>query len=556
MTNKVCKIFSVILACVATMPGDAAVKTNNASRSYAGAYQQVNNVRAQQEYLNSVNGAAAQLPVTVDDENLARSIVNNESGAPGVSQLQACAMIYPNGNFKWGVPEYGINKDPQCLAVVELRDANSNTILAYTTVAAGQSIKCNIDNFPSGSYNMSALSKIELPADEAPTMEDVIAVMNEEQKQNAGLKIAAGAIIAGVAGNLLSQKDASNTNDKIPLGTGKSQLIGTAAGVAAGAGIMAASSYTGKVAGDTIKSTAVNAASGMLIGNMMAGANGSDSVIATVKCSMESGKSTQEYDCIVGNYQEYGDAIGDKEDGSFYIIKPDKSDLRLCSTNTDGAIECTQENKKVDNITLAAAPGSAEDSIPWDKRNDKQQGIYRYNKGDGDIFAVFNGKTDQDQKTYYRIKTASKIENTIRAYAVFKSGTLRKPLGYTEDDWTKDLISKTDGIFERYNGGAVGGKIEEADAKNFKPSSRDAEDGALIDLSNQARAKATIAGAAVGGAGGGLAGYTGAKNEVTERWLSAQREYEDSLTNVVCTTGARYLSQYNDYAEIPALKTE
>lgn len=559
MTNKVCKIFSVILACVSTMPGDAAVKTNNASRSYAGAYQQVNNVRAQQEYLNSVNGAAAQLPVTVDDENLARSIVNNESGAPDMSELQACAMIYPNGNFKWGVPEYGIQKEPQCMAVVELRDANSNAILAYTTVAAGQSIKCNIDNFPSGSYNMSALSKIELPADEAPTMEDVIAVMNEEQKQNAGLKIAAGAIIAGVAGNLLSQKDASNTNDKIPLGTGKSQLIGTAAGVAAGAGIMAASSYTGKVAGDTIKSTAVNAASGMLIGNMMAGANGSDIVIATVKCSNTKGDSNQEYDCIVGKYQEYGDSISDGEDGSFYIVKPDGSDLRKCIKNQNNDdLECTSENRSVGNITFAAKPGSGEESIPWDKRTNKTQSIHRYNKtDDGKTFKEYHGNgTDSETDTYYRIKTASEIKNTKRAYAVFKSGTLRKPLGYTEDDWTKTLATQTIGIFERYNDGSIGDKVEDAEVASFKPSSRDAEDGALIDLSNQARAKATIAGAAVGGAGGGLAGYAGAKNDVTERWLAAQREYEGSLTNFVCTTGTRYLSQYNGYADIPTLKTD
>ena len=113
------------------------------------------------------------------------------------------------------------------------------------------------------------------------------------------MKIAAGAIIAGVAGNLLAKQDTSKTGDsKIPLGTGKTQLLDTAVGAATGAGIMAVSSYTGKVAGDTIKSTAVNAASGMLIGNMMAGANGGDSVITTTKCSVNG----IEHDCVVGNY--------------------------------------------------------------------------------------------------------------------------------------------------------------------------------------------------------------------------------------------------------------
>jgi hypothetical protein len=96
--------------------------------------------------------------------------------------------------------------------------------------------------------------------------------------------------------------------------------------------------------------------------------------------------------------------------------------------------------------------------------------------------------------------------------------------------------------------------IKDAKVENFKPIMRDAADDVLIDLSNQARTKGTIVGATVGGAGGGLAGYAGAKNEVTERWLTAQREYEGTLSNFGCFTGGRFLSIYNDYAEIPALK--
>ena len=569
MTNKVCKIslFSAILACVSTLPGVAAVKTNNSSRSYAGAYQQVNTIRAQQEYLNSTtNAASSQLPVTVDDENLARSILNSESGAPSVSDLEACKMIYLNGNFKWGVPEYGVQREPQCLAVVELRDANTNAILASTTVAAGQSIKCNIDSFPESSYNWSALSKIkELPSDVEPTMDDVVAVMNEEQKQNAGLKIAAGAIIAGVAGNLLAPKDASaNTNDKIPLGTGKTQLRDTAIGAVAGAGIMAASSYSGKVAGDTIKSTAVNAASGMVIGNMMAGANGGNSVIATVKCSLENGNIKHEYDCIVGKYQEYGENLGDEEDGSFYIIKPDGTGLRKCSKNEESQMKCDPEPKKVGDIEVALK-NSSTGSIALDKKDEIKgnENIEKWKLTENNIFTEYTHGTDGTE-TYYRIKSAKEVKDSKRAYALFESGTLRKAMGYTMDDWTKELSSKTLGIYERYTGGGVGEKIEitvedhtePAKPSDFEPSSRDADDGALVDLSNQARAKGTIAGAALGGAGGGLAGYAGAKNDITERWLAAKREYEASLNNFICATGSRFLSYYNDYAEIPALKKD
>ncbi|MBQ3785395.1 MAG: hypothetical protein II843_03300 [Alphaproteobacteria bacterium] len=550
MRERVCKIslFSAILACVSTMPVDAAVKTKNSNRSYAGAYQQLNAMYGQQGYATeTTTAAAANLPVMVTDEKLANSIVNNEVGAPSVSDLEACSMIYANGDFKWGTPEYGINRDPQCIAVVELRDANTNAVLASTTVGAGQSIKCNIDSFPGGSYNMSALSRVELPADTAPTMEDVVAVMNEEQKQNAGLKIAAGAIIAGVAGNLLAKQDTSKTGDsKIPLGTGKTQLLDTAVGAATGAGIMAASSYTGKVAGDTIKSTAVNAASGMLIGNMMAGANGGDSVITTTKCSVNG----IEYDCVVGNYEEYGKDIS-SENGAFYIVKPDGSGLKQC--NSENICTPPDKIKRIGNIVIKTE--SVQKTLDEYKKDKDVSSIERWIPSKTGKMNEFEKETSQtgNDDMYFEIVSAKEIKNSKHAYAVFENTKLNKIFGYQNWD---ELKSKNPKIYNRYVGGGVGDLIAEDDAlNNFKPSLRDADDGALIDLSNQARAKGTIVGTAAGGALGGFAGYQGAQTEVSERWVSALREYEDSLSNFVCFTGGRYLSKYNDYADIPALKT-
>ena len=556
MRERICKIslFSILLACASVMPVDAAVKTKNSSRAYAPAYQAVNALRAQQEYYAENQAAAvAQLPVMVTDEKLANSIVNGEAGAPSLSELEACSMIYVNGNFKWGRPESGINNDPQCIAVVELRDANSNALLASTTVAAGQSIKCNIDSFPSGSYNMSALSKIELPADNAPTMEDVVAVMNQEQKQNAGLKIAAGAIIAGVAGNLLAPKDTSkDTNGKIPLGTGKTQLIDTAVGAAAGAGIMAASSYSGKIAGDTIKSTAVNAASGMIIGNMMAGANGGDSVIAITKCSV----NNVEHDCVVGNYQTYGEPLSYTA-SDFYIVKLDNSScssgLKKCTTS-DGKTTCTSPSKRIDKVQIKTA-NYKEDSVDCQKA--KQMSLDQANQleiwSTTDNTTFTQGSAGDGTNNYYVIYSAAEVTKTQHAYAVFNE-PLKKAFGYKK--W-EELSSKKPKIYYRYGGGGVGDLIEDDDAvANFKPNSREADDGELVDLSNQARAKGTIVGTAAGGALGGFAGYQGAQSEVSERWTSALREYEDSLSNFVCTTGERFLSKYNDYADIPALKTD
>ena len=555
MRERICKIslFSVILACVSAVPVDAAVKTKNSNRAYAPAYQQINALRNQQEYQDTLNTAAVvNLPVAVDDEKLANSIVNNEVGAPSVSDLEACSMIYMNGNFKWGRPEQGINHDPQCIAVVELRDANTNAVLASTTVAAGQSIKCNIDSFPSGSYNMSALSKIELPADVAPTMEDVIAVMNAEQKQNAGLKIAAGAIIAGVAGNLLSQQDTSkDTNNKIPLGTGKSQLLGTAAGVATGAGIMAASSYSGKVAGDTIKSTAVNAASGMLIGNMLAGTNGGDSVIAVTKCSVNG----HEHDCVVGKYAKKSEDF-EPTDGDVYIITPSGVGIQKCTQNdnTDDLYicePCGDKCKNLGNYYIRRRDGSSVslDDVKNNKNTGEQPWYWVNEDSKPETFSKSSYKKDN---YYYEVVKADVLESPKQAYAVFDT-SLNKAFGYKE--WN-ELSPKNPKIHIRYSGGGVGDEIKDAKATDFYPSSRDAEDGGLIDLSNPARAKGTIAGTAAGGALGGFAGYQGAQSEVSERWVSALREYEDSLSNFVCSTGIRFLSKYNDYADIPALKQD
>ena len=570
MTNKICKIslFSFILACVSAMPGDAAVKTKNSNRSYANAYQQVNALSYQQQYMDATNtyattaSATDNLPVMVDDERLANSILNAEASAPSVSDLDACAMIYPNGKFKWAVPESGIrqNQANQCVAIVELRDANSNAVLATTTLAAGDSMKCNIDYFPEASYNMAALSKIELPADEAPTIEDVEAVMNAEQKQNAGLKIAAGAIIAGVAGNLLAPKEAGSKTGKIPLGTGKQQLIDTAVGAAAGAGVMAASTYSGKVAGDTIKSTAVNAASGMLIGNMMAGASASDGVLATTKCSVGTGNAKQEHDCIIGTVQTFNAENNiSSEQNKVYLISQSGSMVKECkgSVGDSELTNCSAQSdyKGYVNIKIKMQSSYTQPTEDLAKaRKDANQAVrYVQDKNAATKYTLVEVGTTTGDDDFFVIDSANAVSNTELAYAVFPSGSLKKAFGYKDEDW-KSLEPQAQ-YFKRYADGSAGDKITKDTNTQFKPSIRDGEDGGLIDMSNQARAKGTIVGTAAGGALGGFAGYQGAKTEVSERWTAAVTEYKGSLSNFICATGNRFLSQYNDYAQIPELNS-
>ena len=567
MRERICKIslFSAILACVTVMPAGAAIKTKSSGRSYSEAYQQVNAMRYQQEYMNATEtplattaSATATLPVMVSDEKLAAAILDNTAENVTMDDLDACAMVYPNGIFKWAIPESGVHKNQtsQCVAVVELRDAKTNAVLATTTLAAGDTMKCNVESFPESGMSFDLKhGRIEVPADEAPTMEDVEAVMNEEQKQNAGLKIAAGAIISGIAGNLLAPKEAGDTK---LLGTSKTQLIDTAIGATAGAGIMAASSYSGKVAGDTIKSTAVNAASGMVVGNMFAGMSGGNAVLATTKCKINSIES----DCIIGTC-----AIIDKDKPNKIekgIKKEnDKEYFYFTTKRCDEVLRC--EKQTIDNlekyVNCVGQPLSyyANMHVMTDKGSTscstvKSQDSY-FNSTKS--FNMVTGQPLEEKAdstgTYFVLNSADvSTSQPKHAYAVLDLSV--KPFGYKVSDWDETLKKQADvKYYNRNSDNSVGLAIEK-DTCLFKPKARDADNGALVDLSNQARAKGTLVGTAAGGALGGFAGYQGAKSEISERWLAAQREYEGSLTNFACWTGARYLSPYNGYADIPDLK--
>ncbi len=581
MREKICRLslFSFILAIVAAMPADAAVKTKNSNRTnYAGAYNQVAAISQQQIYEQQQVVTGDNLPVAVDDSNLADAIANNTSTTT-VDDLEKCSMTIIGGNFKWGVPESGRlrNGEPRCLVVVDLREADSQEILATTTLAVGDTMDCNIDSFPKSGWRTSVFREreIELPADNPPTMEDVIAVMNQEQKQNAGAKIVAGALIAGVAGNLLEPKAA---NDKKTLGVGKSRLISTAVGATAGAGIMAASTYSGKVAGDTIKSTAVNAASGMVVGNMMAGASSGDSVVAITKCSVGEGAAATERDCVFGKIETISDDVYKSTQNineCFYIINKARS-VRQCSQKCecDNSNSCTNScgercEKKSDTlvckpdpisllqIELAGAPDKSNRSFDnvfkkdGTVNNSSYEDLARYvpDKDINDVQNAFKeaGDDTTNNEMFFKIIDAKKGTGKKSAYAVFESGTApKKMFGYKISEW--DELAKSGVTYwNRNSDGSVGDKIEfESSKQVFTPLSRDADDGELVDLNNQARLKATLVGAGTGGALGGLSGYEGAKSEVQERYAEELRNYEESLSKFMCSTGNKYITRYND----------
>lgn len=599
MKNKICKIslFSAILACLVGQDALARVNVKKAGAgNYASAYNQVNAVRQQaaymeeQQYLATTASATDTLPVAVDDPELARSIMNNTSTMVSAVDLDNCSMIYPNGVFKWGVPESGIRKTPaqQCIAVVELRDANSNNVLATTTLAAGDSLKCNIDSFPEAGWQ-NALGQVELPADEAPTMADAEAALNQEQKQNAGIKIAAAALVGGLAGNFLGPKEAGQTK---MLGTGKGQLTSTAIGAVGAAGIMAASTYSGKVAGDTIKSTAVNAAAGAVVGNMAAGASGGEAVLEIKKCKIKpagsastgtdaqskdasSSQSEIELDCIPGKLRKSGESelYRYTQNATEVHVISYKGEVRTITLNADRtAINDEYTNKPSDFLTNMYIGGKAKSEM----KNTDWENLsvcYRYNpeadRNEPKWSYVSSCTGKQNDPNVFYIIDSGNMGQDIRAYAVFDTHISDKMFGWKLSDWEGfQQQYQPSAYYQRNSDGSVGSFIEyriaidkttnqevqnKSDQLNFRPVGRDAEDGGLVDMTNKARMKGTLTGAGVGGALGGFTGYQGAKQEVIERWEAATREYNDSLTNFYCATGKRFLSSYNSYAEIPSM---
>jgi len=547
MVDKICRIslFCTVLACISNTA--FAVSVNSRGKStYAGAYNQVVMMQQQQEYqavqdvpVIKTASETETLPVEVEDEKLAEDIKNNKSESVTMSDLERCSMIDIRGVFKWGVPESGINKtlEKKCIAVVDLVDADG-TKLATTTVAAGDAIKCNIDEFPQNSYTPDAY-EVRFPLDEPPTQKDVEKVLNKEQKQNAGFKIAAAAIIGGLAGNALAPKAAG---DNKLFGTSKTQMLDTALGAITSAGIMAASSYTGKVAGDTIKSTAVNAAAGMMVGNMTAGLMGSDSVLAVTKCIVDK----VEKDCVVGRLSTTsGTIVSGQTDGAKWYTNQSGNRIIKCAN-----AECSFDAVRVlpDSIHINTSENKSE-FINKLKPADWQsiRGTY-FNPKDNSM----GEQQDDSDEPFYEITYAAKLAGTSRpAYAVCE-GLSSKIFGYKMSDWEK-IKDKCTYRIRDLNSAEAGNALPVKKDDVFTPSVKNAQDGNIIDLSNEARAKATLTGTAAGGALGGFVGYQGAKNEISERWVIAKQEYDDSLYNFACMTGGRVLSKYNDFAAIPQM---
>ena len=533
-----------LIAVMAVLPfcADAAIRVGNNSRNK---YQQVNEAAVAVQ-----NVQPTELPINVKNTDLANQILSGDtSSGIGIDTLEQCSMIYPTGIFEWSTPTIGrkAGMPSMCTAVVEMRALmagpnGENLILARANLAAGDSIKCNISAFPEGSWLPDA-GNVIFPADSEPTKEDVIAVMNQEQKQNAAIKIIGGTILGGLIGNFTGANDPGNDS---MLGTDKGKLKNTAIGAAGGAAVMLGNAYGGKVAGDMILSAGVNAAAGGVIGNVMASG---DSVLRIENCTVDNKETT----CLWGYYKETRDLNTDKEQA--FVNIADISDFYVCKIDDN---TCRRER------LTGGMPKKYKEKT---RQSDKKQMLLsdafeeQFREVDSDQKYCFkDGKMEQttscdDAKNIYIIiDGASIVTKTQPAMIV---GIQDKKFGYKKSEWSdiqkQQNISTEDIVGRNGKGEAIslGIKPEDLKLEDFDPMTLDADDGGIIDLDNNARLKGTLTGAGVGGAMGAYTAYQGAQDDVTQRWMAEVQAYKDSLNKIVCVTGTRFLSSYNDDAVIP-----
>lgn len=517
----------------------ADIRVGNYSRSYANDYNQVATVKQESE----VSTTLANLPVRVANKTLADKIARGDTTAGvSVSNLESCANIYPSGTFAWDTPTAGLKSGSSstCVAVVEMRivKGSDDIVVARANVAAGDSIECNISKFPQSSYTSDAGSVV-FPADREPTVDDVVKAMNNEQKKNAALKIAAGALVGGLAGNAVGKNEVGQTGI---LGGGKDKMQGTAIGALSGAALMAGNSYSGKVGGDVILSAGVNAAAGGVIGNMVA--NG-DSVLRIEDCTSSDGKTKSK--CLWGVIEEKKSFNGT----AYYDFA--KKQTIVCDGGLTG---CGEERLLgVRFIDKDGKDKTLEDALT-------ETNFFRDNIKTKYSFVDEKGTIikQNDNGTLVEIKAGAAGlpgTQTLAMIDINGTGLKDKFFGLKMKDWYKarSTIKSEQLLGRRTTGESYPlDKAKTWDPYDFYPLTVDADDGALIDVNNKARMKGTLVGAGAGASLGAFTAYQGAQDEIDARWISAVQEYKDSLQKVYCATGTRFLSQYNDLTVIPNMQ--
>jgi len=555
-------VFAVITAGT-SFDASAGVRIGNKSRTYADAYNQVNqmtnprtapsvvtdNVAAAGGTASGATSASQQnLPIRVANAALASRIANGDvNTGVTINDLERCSMIYPSGEFAWDKPTAGLGRgtSDKCVAIVEIRasgaaEDGSDLVLARAKVAAGDSVRCNISEFPEADYT-DAVSDFIFPADRAPTMDDVVKVLNAEQKQNAGFKIAASAVVGALGGNLIGKNDVGKDN---AFGTDKGKVQGSVIGALAGAAIGAGNAYAGKIGGDVILSTGINATAGGIMGNVLATG---DSVLRIEECEVDSIHTT----CLWGYVMDTTSIARGRYNYYFNI------------TDGETTYQCDKDNdnicKKVDLVNIKLAEYSNKDIHEADAagynlivENTSKQFQLTSDENDNLKMVSRDLSTNNTKKSDDIYAEISSAAYKGKQYPAMIPDVKDSTFGLHADDWNK--LRRSGNLKNPIGRGSKGTQIKGSEKtytiENFFPIYRSANDGSIVDFGNKARMKATMTGAGVGGALGAFSAYQGAQSDINERWVAASREYEDSLSKVYCITGSRYLTQYNDIVTI------
>ena len=544
---------------VPLVASDAAIRVGagGGGRSYAGAYQQVammNQIAADAAPAPTEQELIDALPVRVANIDIAKAILRDDAHmSVNFSSLQRCASIFPRGSFAWDAPNTGAfssgRPEGQCVAEIRMYKVygNDDILLATANVAAGDEIRCNISDFPESGMIKENVENTLFPADRAPTRDDVKRTMSAENKQNAALKTAAGALIGGAGMYFAGGKDWGNA----------------AKGAAIGGGATYASTQIGKQAGDTLMAVTINAAAGGVIGNM-SGIGGS--VLMVKDCPQSTtGK------CLFGMIRP-GAALQECSPG----VKPDT----YINFETGGTYTCCPPNTIGTTCQIKSLVGYY---IPqkggkywWSRENMLSDPTYREYMDDNLRRCMENYKLTEwtgsncgEGQELYMVMNASEARAAIPAALI---NWQEKAFGTTANDWDKFIRSARENASDSGKltsadlhvrdangvGAPIGqsglSQLKTATLADFHPMFLEASDGPIIDLSNKARLKATTTGAAVGGALGGFAAYQGAGDEIDERWYTAIREYEGSLSMIYCITGNELLGNYNDLMFIPEMR--
>ncbi|MCL2748536.1 MAG: hypothetical protein FWE50_00485 [Alphaproteobacteria bacterium] len=532
---------SLYVLCVVFCVGNAgaALRIGNSGTGRGGTYAApqgseivVQQQAEMQEMLETAqNSTELGLPVRVANMDMARAIASGQFyNGVSMANLDSCANIFPNGSFAWDRANAGLKTSSGCVAEVELRkiEGTEDIILARARVAAGGSIDCNIDAFPADGLTIEA-GKVIFPADREPTLAEVKQAMNQEQKQGAGLKIAAAALIGGIGGNFLGQNDPGKGG---MIGTSGDKMKKTAIGAVALGGATAVSTQTGKIGGDVVMGATVNAIGGGLIGNM---SGIGEAVLLIKKC--------EGYDCLYGIVSKVAPITGPAFWG-----------------NLGSMVKCTESTK--DGKTIYEQCGVSQ--IPYWRigqwnQDSKIEDINREMMGKGS-FCLIDGKMEDATvgcdggEGFYKLDSAE--EMTSSEPAVIVDWDARKYKTYADFKTWRAGGPKNVDIRFRYADGTIGKQAVGRDgttftARDFNALTQDATDGGIIDLNNKARTGATATGAGIGAGLGAFSSFQGAKDEVENRHVAEVTAYKDSLTKFYCATGKRFLSQYNEVVIIP-----